>query len=115
MGSIKLILKYCGVYEWLIVRLSAISMVIYIIYICIFVLYSHDLSYIDWYNFFHNKVNKICNFILLLFVLIHTWIGMRHILEDYIKSYILRRVGLGLICTILYIYLLLGTMIIWGI
>lgn len=114
MVSIKLILKYYGVYEWLVVRLSAISITLYVIYLFVFLLYSHDLSYIDWYNFFYNKSNKIFNFILLLFGLVHTWIGMRHILEDYIKSSILRRIGIGIICTVLYIYLLLGIIVIWG-
>lgn len=114
MATLRFILKYYGVYEWLIVRLSAISIVFYIIYIFAFFLCFHDVSYNDWYNFFYSKITTIFNVIILLFVLIHTWIGMKHILEDYISSTILRRLGIGLICMVLYIYLLLGMMVIWG-
>lgn len=114
MESLKFILKNFGVYEWLIVRLSAISIMIYFIYIFISVVNSHNLSYVDWYNFFDHNTTKTFSLINLLFVLIHTWIGMRHILEDYIKSIILRQLGIGLIFMILHIYLLLGIMIIWN-
>lgn len=114
MESIKLILKYCGIYEWIIVRLTAVAMALYIIYLCVFVLHSHNLSYVDWYNMFDNKTAKIFNSIILLFILMHTWIGVRHILEDYIKINVLRQFIIGLICTILCIYLLSGLIIIWS-
>lgn len=114
MGLLKFVLKYYGVYEWLIVRLSAISIAVYGIYLFIFILCSPDLSYVDWCGFFYSKATKMFNLIILLFILIHTWIGMKHILEDYIVSSMLRRLGMGLTGMILYVYLLSGMMIIWG-
>lgn len=116
MVSVKLMTKYNkGIYEWLIVRLSAISIVIDIIYISNFIFFTNNLSYDQWYDFFSRYSVKGLNTTTLLFILIHSWIGMRHILEDYIKSVFLKRLGIGFICAILYIYLLLGIMIIWSV
>lgn len=112
---INLVFKKSGVYEWIIVRLSAIFIACYIIYLFNSILFFQNLSYDEWYNFFNNKVNKIFNFIILLFILIHTWIGMRHILEDYIKLSILKKFIIGFTAAVLHIYLLLGIIIIWGI
>lgn len=115
MVNIKLIFKNSGVYEWIAVRLSAITIALYIMYILSFILFTSHLSYIQWYNFFDKNLTKIFNMITILFILTHTWIGIRHILEDYIKSLVLRKIGVGLTCMVLYIYLLLSIVITWGI
>lgn len=115
MVSIKLISKKQGLYEWIIVRLSAIIITSNIIYLCSFVVCTNHLSYEQWRNLFNNNITKIFNFVTLLFILIHAWIGIRHILEDYIKSIGLRRLGIRSSSIILYMYLLLGIIITWGI
>lgn len=115
MENLRLIFKNNGVYEWIIVRLSAIIIAFYCITLCSFIALTKNLSYTQWYTFFNSNVIKIFNFIILLLVLAHTWIGLRHILEDYIKSITLRRFVIGLASMILYIYFLLGTIIIWRI
>lgn len=115
MVEIKLNYKNYGVYEWIIVRLSAIFISIYFVYVFSFIIFSNNLSYEQWYSFFNNKITKIFNVITLLCILVHTWIGVRHILEDYIKSIKLRKLGVGLTYTILYLYLLFGIVNIWGI
>lgn len=114
MVSIKFVLNNCGVYEWIIVRISAVSIALYIVYVFSFILFYNNLSYEQWCSIVNNNVIKIFNFTTLLCILIHTWIGMRHILEDYTKSIVLKRFGIGLTLIILYTYLLLGIIIIWG-
>ncbi|CAD83395.1 succinate dehydrogenase hydrophobic membrane anchor protein [Candidatus Blochmanniella floridana] len=115
MESMKLNHKYYGVYEWLIVRISAILTILYSVYLFNFINIDDNFSYEKWCIFFYDKKIKIFNTIVLLMLLKHTWIGMRHILEDYISSIILRRLSIGLIHIILYVYLLFGIAVVWGI
>lgn len=115
MEFIKLTLKFHGIHEWLLVRFSAVLMLLYLIYLLCFIFFSASLSYSDWYNFFSNKSTKIFSILTLFSVLSHTWVGMRHIIEDYIKKCILKKLGIWLIIMMLFSYLLFGIIIIWSI
>lgn len=115
MEFFKINKKYFGIYEWLMVRISAISIVLYSMYLLSLIFNDHNFSYEKWCVFFYDSKMKVFNTITLLLVLKHTWIGMRHILEDYISSVILRRFGIGLVHIIIYMYLLFGIIIVWGI
>lgn len=115
MGSIKSILKCNGIHEWLLVRFSAILILLYLIYISFFIYINASLSYNEWHNFFCNKINKIFSILTLFSMLSHTWIGMRHIVEDYIKKILFRKLGICLIIIMLFLYLLFGIIIIWSI
>lgn len=115
MGSIKSILKCNGIHEWLLVRFSAVLILLYLIYFTYFIFINTALSYNEWHDFFCNKTTKIFSVLTLFSVLSHTWIGMRHILEDYIKKYILKKLGTWFIIIILFSYLLFGIIIIWSV
>lgn len=115
MESIKLTLKLHGIHEWLLVRFSAIVVLLYLIYLFGFMFLGPSLSYNDWYNFFSNKSTKVLSILTLFSTLSHTWIGMRHIVEDYIKKYILKKLGIWLIIIMLFSYLLFGIIIIWSV
>ncbi|URJ25388.1 succinate dehydrogenase, hydrophobic membrane anchor protein [Candidatus Blochmannia ocreatus (nom. nud.)] len=116
MASIKIFFKYHGVYEWLIVRFSAILTLGYILYLLFFIVFSNATpSYDDWYDFFNTNTNKIISIITLIAILTHAGIGVHHILEDYIKLSVLKLLGIWTINSILFIYLLYGIIIIWSI
>lgn len=115
MESIKLILKFRGIHEWILVRFSAILILLYSIYLSCFIFFNTSLSYNDWHDFFSNKITKIFSLLTLFSILIHTWIGMRHIIEDYIKKYILKKLGIWLIIVMLLSYLSFGTIVIWSV
>lgn len=51
----------------------------------------------------------------LLSALSHTWIGMRHILEDYITLPVLKQLGTWITVFILFAYLFFGMIIIWSV
>ncbi|ADV33724.1 succinate dehydrogenase, hydrophobic membrane anchor protein [Candidatus Blochmanniella vafra str. BVAF] len=109
------LLKKHGVYEWLIVRFSAMLMILYILYILNFMCFNHNVSYEQWRSFFYSNKIRLFSIIILFFVLQHTWIGIRHVLEDYIKSVQFKRLGMKLIGIVIYTYLLSGIVIIWGV
>ncbi|WP_331828241.1 succinate dehydrogenase, hydrophobic membrane anchor protein [Candidatus Blochmannia sp. SNP] len=115
MVPIKSALKCHGVYEWLLVRVSAILILLYIMYISTFIIFTNTLSYDEWYDFFSKKITKIFSIIALISALSHTWIGIHHVLEDYIKLIILRRISIWITNSVLFIYLLFGIIIIWSV
>lgn len=115
MGSIKSILKNYGTHEWLLVRFSAIWMFLYLIYFSCFILLHTSLSYNEWHDFFSNQITKIFSILTLFSILSHTWVGMHHILEDYVKKYIFQKLGIWLVIIVLIFYLLFGIIIIWSV
>lgn len=115
MGSVKSVLKCHGIYEWLLVRFSAILMLLYLIYFSCFILFNTSLSYNEWYDFFDKKITKIFSILTLISMLSHTWIGIHHIFEDYVKQHIFKILGIWLVIIVLFLYLLFGTIIIWSV
>lgn len=104
-----------GVHEWLLVRASAIVICLYIIYMLGFVVFAHTLTYDVWRGFFTLPTTKVFTLLTLLCVLVHTWIGMWQVLTDYIKSLPLRLLLQLAIVVVLMVYLLYGTVVVWGV
>ncbi|NDL62753.1 succinate dehydrogenase membrane anchor subunit [Acerihabitans arboris] len=103
-----------GVHEWLLVRASAIVICLYIIYLLGFVVFADGLTYDVWRGFFALPMTKVFTLLALLSVLVHTWIGMWQVLTDYIKLLALRlMLQLAIVITLL-VYLLYGTVVVWG-
>ncbi|HEY0209957.1 succinate dehydrogenase membrane anchor subunit [Acerihabitans sp.] len=103
-----------GVHEWLLVRASAIVICLYIIYLLGFVVFADSLTYDVWRGFFALPMTKVFTLLTLLSVLVHTWIGMWQVLTDYIKVLALRLLLQLAIVIALLVYLLYGTVVVWG-
>lgn len=103
-----------GVHEWLLVRASAIVICLYIIYLLGFVVFADSLTYDVWRGFFALPMTKVFTLLTLLSVLVHTWIGMWQVLTDYIKLLALRLLLQLAIVIVLLVYLLYGTVVVWG-
>ncbi|MGL9773311.1 MAG: succinate dehydrogenase membrane anchor subunit [Sodalis sp. (in: enterobacteria)] len=101
-----------GVHEWLLVRASAIVICLYIIYLLGFILLADTLTYDVWRGFFATPMTKVSTLLTLFSILVHTWIGMWQVLTDYIKPLALRLQLVILI--VLMVYLLYGTVVVWG-
>ncbi|WP_406704289.1 succinate dehydrogenase membrane anchor subunit [Sodalis sp.] len=103
-----------GVHEWLLVRASAIVICLYIIYLLGFILIADTLTYDVWRGFFATPMTKVFTLLTLFSILVHTWIGMWQVLTDYIKPLALRlRLQLAIVI-VLMVYLLYGTVVVWG-
>ncbi|WP_225624843.1 succinate dehydrogenase, hydrophobic membrane anchor protein [Blochmannia endosymbiont of Colobopsis nipponica] len=107
--------KLNGVCEWLIVRFTGMIVLLYAIYLLTFVFFIDVITYETWYVFFHKKVTKFFSTLALFSVLIHSWLGISHVLTDYIKLLVLKRIMQAVIILILIDYLLYGMKIVWGI
>ncbi|AJJ63103.1 MULTISPECIES: succinate dehydrogenase membrane anchor subunit [Yersinia] len=103
-----------GVHDWLLLRASAIVITLYILYILGFVVIVPDITYEIWRGFFASHITKVFTLLTLLSILAHAWIGLWQVLTDYIKPLAIRLVlQLAVVITLL-VYLLYGTIVVWG-
>ncbi|MDN0121202.1 succinate dehydrogenase membrane anchor subunit [Yersinia frederiksenii] len=103
-----------GVHDWLLLRASAIVITLYVLYILGFVIIVPDITYEIWRGFFASHITKVFTLLTLLSILAHAWIGLWQVLTDYIKPLALRLVlQLAVVITLL-VYLLYGTIVVWG-
>ncbi len=104
-----------GLQDWLLLRASAIILTLYVLYILGFVIIASDLTYEVWRGFFASHVTKVFTLLALLSILVHAWIGMWQVLTDYIKPIALRLILQFAIVVVSVVYLLYGTIVVWGI
>lgn len=103
-----------GVHDWLLLRASAIIITLYVLYILGFFVTSPNLTYEIWRGFFATSITKVFTLLALLSILAHAWIGLWQVLTDYVKPLAVRlMLQLGII-VVLLVYLLYGTIVVWG-
>nr|WP_113864636.1 succinate dehydrogenase membrane anchor subunit [Brenneria salicis]NMN92206.1 succinate dehydrogenase / fumarate reductase membrane anchor subunit [Brenneria salicis ATCC 15712 = DSM 30166]RBP67542.1 succinate dehydrogenase subunit D [Brenneria salicis ATCC 15712 = DSM 30166]RLM32470.1 succinate dehydrogenase, hydrophobic membrane anchor protein [Brenneria salicis ATCC 15712 = DSM 30166] len=103
-----------GVHDWLLIRASAIVIVLYVLYIVGFVVAADELTYEVWRGFFAMALTKVFTLLALISILVHAWIGMWQVLTDYIKPLALRlTLQLAIVVTLL-VYVIYGTIVVWG-
>ncbi len=61
-----------------------------------------------------SSITKVFTLLALLSILIHAWIGMWQVLTDYVKPVAVRLVLQLAIVVTLVVYLLYGTIVVWG-
>ena len=103
-----------GLQEWLIQRVSAVLLGIYVLFLTGFMLGQSEISYEEWHTLFSFWWMKYATFIVLLSLIAHAWIGLWTISTDYLKPLWIRLpfqviVNLGFI-----VYFVWGVRILWS-
>ena len=111
-----------GLYDWVVQRVSAVILLFYILYLTYVFISQPDMQFQDWQAIFANSSVRIFSLIALLSLCAHAWIGMWTIATDYLTPRMLGASGnkvrflFELLCLIvLFIYLIWGIKILWGI
>ncbi|STQ79392.1 Succinate dehydrogenase hydrophobic membrane anchor subunit [Hafnia alvei] len=60
------------------------------------------------------NITKVFTVLTLVSILAHAWIGMWQVLTDYIKPLALRLILQLVIVVALVVYLVYGTLVVWG-
>jgi succinate dehydrogenase / fumarate reductase membrane anchor subunit len=90
-----------GLRPWVIQRVSAVYIVIFIIY-ALFSFYTADfIDYASWKRWLYEPLNTTVVGIFVIAVLFHAWIGMRDVVLDYVHNIMLRIFILGILLGIL--------------
>lgn len=101
-----------GVRDWIIQRVSAVVLGLYLITLIVFFVFNPHLQFQTWHSFFANQWMKSFSFLALLSLVAHAWIGVWTILTDYIKPKGLRLLLESLMVLALFVYLAWGVLII---
>ena len=102
-----------GFLPWLLQRLTAVYMLIFIPSILFTLLIEMPWNYEKWNSLLNNTVLQ---FSLLLFVwalLFHTWVGLRDVIIDYIHPTALRLTALTFVVLFLLIHAVWILKILW--
>ncbi len=84
-GSIR-----SGLGEWVVQRLTAVYLLVYIIITLIYFTIRPISSYTDWVQLSSNLFYQISTLLFIFSLLAHAWLGLKSVFLDYIKPWRLR-------------------------
>lgn len=91
-----------GLRPWIIQRITAVFMAVFIVYIFIVLMTNNPLNSADWAAWVATPYNNIFIGLFLVAVLWHAWIGIRDIVLDYVPNVVARLLVLTLFgCTLI--------------
>ena len=91
-----------GLRPWIIQRVSAVYIALYIIYFTLLIFIDSPVNTQDWSSWVAMPINNIALGLFLIAVLWHAWIGVRDIVLDYVPNVVSRLVVLTIVgCVIL--------------
>ncbi len=104
-----------GVHDFILLRASAIILVLYAILLAGFFIVTPDVTYTAWQSFFASMSVKIATLLALASLLVHAKIGVWQVLSDYIKPAFLRGALQFFFSILLLVYVAAGFLIVWGV
>ncbi len=107
-------LTQSGVRDFLLQRVSAVYMTIFLLSFIAY-LFCHPMTdFYSWHLLFESVFVKMAVFFFFLSMILHTWIGVWTIATDYLKGYITRLTFLILAMGLLLVSLVWAVAILWG-
>jgi succinate dehydrogenase / fumarate reductase membrane anchor subunit len=105
-----------GLRDWLIQRVSAVVLGVYIIFLSLYIFSHPQLDFIDWSGLFAHQWMRYFSMLALVSLIFHSWVGVWTIATDYLKDVSVRLIFLTLVVLALLVYLFWGLDIIfkWG-
>lgn len=104
-----------GLSDWLIQRFSAVILAVYTVFIVGYLVANPDLNFAQWQEFFSCTSVRIFSLLALVSTIAHAWIGMWTISTDYIKPAAIRFAFQVACFLAMFVYLVWGIDIIWGV
>lgn len=104
-----------GLRDWLIQRITAVVMGIYLIVLGYFWFSHPEISYDIWHDFFACTGIKVLNSVMWLCMILHAWIGLWTVTTDYLKALALRLTLQMLILFSLLGLFFWGILVFWGV
>ena len=103
-----------GVYDWLIQRVSAVVVGLYVLILLGYLLSHPDLGYEEWRGFITGGSMRIASTLALLATIAHAWIGLWVITTDYLSNSFVRFSCQSACGVAAAIYLVWGVQVFWG-
>jgi succinate dehydrogenase / fumarate reductase membrane anchor subunit len=107
-------LTQSGLRDWLVQRVSAVILGLYTLVLLVILVVSPNLDYDTWHQLFTQAWMRIFSLLALLSLVLHSYVGIWTVLTDYVKPYGVR-LGLEILLVLaLFVYLIWGIQILWG-
>lgn len=103
-----------GLKEWLVQRVTAVLMVVYLVLLACMVFFAAPLEYSDWKILFNHQWLRIATLVFFICLLWHAWVGMRNILMDYVHAIKVRLLAQIIVIVALVCYLVWIADILWS-
>jgi succinate dehydrogenase / fumarate reductase membrane anchor subunit len=104
-----------GVHDFILLRASAIILVLYTLLIAGFFVVTPSVTFDVWQGFFACNLVKVATVLALLALLVHANIGVWQVLSDYVKPAFLRGALQFFFSVTLLAYLVFGSLTVWGV
>jgi len=111
-----------GLCDWLIQRISAVIILLYVLCHAAIILFTPEMDFVRWRALFADTGMKIFSMLSLLALCAHAWVGMWTVATDYLttrmmgaKATFVRFLFLVICLGTLAVYLLWGIMILWSV
>jgi len=79
-----------GLRPWVIQRVSAVYIVLFLLYATFCFFTAGDIAYDAWKNWLYDPFNTTVIGVFVIALLFHAWIGMRDVVLDYVHNIMLR-------------------------
>ncbi len=103
-----------GLRDWLAQRVTAVIMVLFVLYVAGYLLLQAGVNYDVWTRFFSNNVTRSFSLLFLFSLFYHAWIGVRDIVMDYVKPAGVRFIIHVVVILALLMYAIWSVQILWG-
>jgi succinate dehydrogenase / fumarate reductase membrane anchor subunit len=90
-----------GLRPWLVQRVSAVYIALFVIYSVFAYASAGDTGYLQWREWLFHPANTIAAGLFAVALLLHAWVGMRDIILDYIHNALIRMIALTLVIIVL--------------
>lgn len=106
--------KSIGLRTWLIQRLSAVYMLLFVVFFAIYFIANIPNSFLEWRVMMANNFIAITTTLFFLSLLTHAWVGMRDVIMDYVhidslRLTLLTGVGFALLAAAIWVMKVLLT------
>lgn len=102
-----------GLRDWLVQRVTAVVMALYLLVVVVYVLV-RPFGYDTWTELFSGNIMRSFSLLFLLSVFYHAWIGVRDIVMDYVKPAGIRLLIHVVVILALILYTIWSVQILWG-
>jgi succinate dehydrogenase / fumarate reductase membrane anchor subunit len=103
-----------GLRDWLVQRVTAAVMALFVLAVVIYLLLQPRVDYDVWTDLFSGNVMRSFALLFLLSLFYHAWIGVRDIVMDYVHPAGLRLLAHVLVILTLVMYVIWSVQILWG-
>jgi succinate dehydrogenase membrane anchor subunit len=103
-----------GLHDWMIQRVSAIILAIYVVYLAVFVFSADQMQFSVWQLLFSQTWFKIFSFLAIISLCFHAWVGLWIISTDYLNILSIRIIFQVLVILSCFAFLLWGAQILWS-